>query len=136
MPHLCIVVNERNRLSKSARCVSLALLHIHGAKPNFNVQTPKACVKRKGRCHTHRVKLEKVPKMINMMSRDTTGFLVITKKESFEWKCVTEIQERKTLKPGSRGEESLEGGWVKGSNGDGILAASSDLLKTSSLGAK
>ena len=35
MPHplkeisLCIVVNERNRLSKSARCVSLALLHIH-----------------------------------------------------------------------------------------------------------
>ena len=41
MPHpikeisLCIVVNERNRLSKSARCVSLALLHIHGLLDGF-----------------------------------------------------------------------------------------------------
>ena len=94
-------------------------------------------MKRKGRCHTHRVKLEKVPKMINMISRDATGSLMMSKKESFEWKCVTEIQERKTSKPGSSGgEESLEGGWVKDSNGEGILAASSDSLKTGSHGAK
>ena len=31
----CLVVNERNRLLKSARCVSLALLHIHGLLDGF-----------------------------------------------------------------------------------------------------